>query len=411
MGVERLVIWSADWYGYVKVSWPVFICFAAGAARGTNKKLDLVLLPAACIIACFPIALSLPMRNSLDGLYLATCCGMCVVLFFRGTKSAELFPSRLAMATIILLLAEVAIFSTQKDVNTMPFHICVLGTFFITLFHFNNASLQWGVHNAKGGSVMAVPASVRKKNIVMLVIFLVIALLIGNVSSIHSFLRAAVRAVLVFIWKIIEFFGGLGDDPVPAQTPKPAETEDLSGYVEPDVPTNPIVPIFVTMLVVMFLIGVVLVWHNRDAIVKGIKKLIRKNDVGQLDLDFEEDIERVFSLKDLLKKRRRSVRDFLNRLLKRPERIEDMPDNRMKVRFTYHALLKKLGASKSGTPDTPLEVCERMGEESIRELGVDYSYVRYCETGSVPDAAADRAKTALNRIGRFKGKKTNEGNE
>ncbi len=115
-------------------------------------------------------------------------------------------------------------------------------------------------------------------------------------------------------------------------------------------PTNPIVPIFVTMLVVMFLIGVVLVWHNRDAIVKGIKKLIRKNDVGQLDLDFEEDIERVFSLKDLLKKRRRSVRDFLNRLLKRPERIEDMPDNRMKVRFTYHALLKKLGASKSGTP-------------------------------------------------------------
>jgi hypothetical protein len=54
---------------------------------------------------------------------------------------------------------------------------------------------------------------------------------------------------------------------------------------------------------------------------------------------------------------------------------------------------------------------ERMGEESIRELGVDYSYVRYCETGSVPDAAADRAKTALNRIGRFKGKKTNEGNE
>jgi hypothetical protein len=308
-------------------------------------------------------------------------------------------------------MLEILIFSSQKNADMLPFQIFTLGAFFITLFSFNNESLQSGVHNAKGGTVMHVPAKVRCKNIILLAIFLAFALLIGNVRAIHGFFITVIKSVAIAIWRLIELLGGVSSSAEPNLIPTPEATEEPVDFVEPQIPTSPIVIIFVVIIVAMFLIGLIFTLRNKESIMRTVRGMFRKKkEIGRLDMDYEEDIERLFSVKELIKQRRKRLGGFLGRLFIRPERIDDMPDNRMKVRFAYKALLKKLGAAKNGTPETPLEIGSQMPDESIGRLAVDYSFARYCDIADVPDEAAGNAVTAVGRISRYKGKKTNEGN-
>ena len=121
-----------------------------------------------------------------------------------------------------------------------------------------------------------------------------------------------------------------------------------------------------------------------------------------MDQDYEENVERIFSLRDLLKKRRRSLSGFFGRLFKRQERFEDMPDNRMKVRFAYKLLLKKSGVPKAGTPLTPMEIGSTLDPESLKRLAQDYSEARYNEVEPVSEDAARNARAALSDISRIR---------
>ena len=409
--VERLVIWDTGWYKYVKHSWPALFGFLFGMAGNRRKKLDYVLVPVSCLITGLLISPFLRIDFSLDILYLIIACAMTVFLYYCGKKSNEVFPSKLAVISLVCYLAEIVIFSTQKTANVLPFNIIALGTFFVILFSLNNESLQSGVHNVKGGTVMRVPERVRFKNIILLAVFLVLALLVGNIRGIHSFFIAAVKSAAIGIWKLIELMGGVSTNAEPAAIPAPEVTEEPVKYLEPDIPPSPVVIIFIVVIVAMFLIGVIFTMRNKVPIMRAVRRLIKKRkDIGQLDREYEEDIERVFSIKDVLKKRRRRFSDFFGRLFIRAERISDMPDNRMKVRFAYKALLKRLGAAKNGMPETPLEVGSSMPDHSISKLAADYSFARYCDIVDVPDEAADNAVTAVGRISRYKGKRINEGN-
>lgn len=339
-------------------------------------------------------------------IFIAAIFAMSVFIYMMGTKYREVFPSMLTVAMILIYMAELLIFRSEDSKFLGPLKICAFISFAIGLFNFNSLNLLTGVHNAKGGTSMPVPAGLRRKNAILLIAFFVISLLLGNLLPVGSSIAYALRTILSGIWNFFMFVGGIGDanNPKPEPTPKESSAPDI---INIDVPVNKFANAFViTFIIVLLILCLAIIFFviagGPEGIKGKLKSLKDRLNKGEPDLGFEEDVEKIFSLRDLLKKRRRSLSGFFGRLFKRQERFDDMPDNRMKVRFAYKLLLKKKGVPKAGTPLTPIEIGSTLDPENLKKLSEDYSEARYNEVGPVGDDAAKNARAALSDISKIR---------
>ena len=91
------------------------------------------------------------------------------------------------------------------------------------------------------------------------------------------------------------------------------------------------------------------------------------------------------------------LQNTLKKIRERPQKIDDFPDNRMKIRFTYQQMLKSvIRRTPKATAMTPNEVlnAEYPGEEDFTEFMGYYNKARY-STQDIPDDAVDCARGIL----------------
>ena len=104
-----------------------------------------------------------------------------------------------------------------------------------------------------------------------------------------------------------------------------------------------------------------------------VKGLFKTKEV----LEYEDDVERTTDLRTVLAQRREKARRWVKKLREKPERYEDMPDDRMRLRFVYWSLLRS-GRVSGWTPAaTPREVGAEMKTEAFQRLTEAYEAARY----------------------------------
>lgn len=411
IAVEQVLLPNVALYSYVKRSWPLLICYPFGVLGCKNRVLKLVLLPLSVIGACFLVSQSLPWVTSYDVVYVLVLVGMASFMYMMGTKHHVGFPPVLTVAMVLIYLAELLLLKPEDSGELAVLNICAIVAFVLGLLNFNSLNLESGLHNTEGGKSMPVPAGLRLKNIILFTAFFIIAFLVGNFLPIGNYIISFLRMIITGIWSFLMLVGGLGDAIEAAPEPTPQETAS-PGIMLMDIPVNQyahvFVIIFISVIIILFLIGLFYILKSSGEGLKGLLKALKKRaGVGRMDVDYEESIESIFSLKDLLKNRRHNIGKYFRRFFKRQERFEEMPDNRMKVRFVYKALLKKLGIPKSGTSATPIELGHTLSSENLTRLVEDYSEARYNDLVPVVDSAAINAKIALSAINKLKGTKEN----
>ena len=94
-------------------------------------------------------------------------------------------------------------------------------------------------------------------------------------------------------------------------------------------------------------------------------------------LEYEDDVERTGDLREALKERAEQARKWVKKLGERPERYEDMPDERMRLRFVYKALLKSGRVEGWRSSSTPREVGAALETPALKKLTEAYAGARY----------------------------------
>lgn len=413
--LERIPSQAWPWYSRSLCCAPLLLCFPAGlfcAKRSKGLRLAFaIIFSLGTVVASWFL---FPAHGGLDVVYQIISLIAALGLFLLGLRGNEPFPPRAAIASILLYLFICAYFYLNNSVDSgtgealVPMTWCALANFLLSLYSFNAFSLRGGLHNVrgKGGSGFAVPTGMRGRNLLMLTIFLVVAVPIASLSFLHKGLGAAVGFVLGGIWKLISLLAG-GDDsstemPVTAPVQEEREPEE---HVLPDVPMNNAAHTFVLIFIgAMLLIGLIVL----IAVLAGgngggrfsLKRFWERLRPREVEEDYEDSVERTLDLKGILKEKREQVSAFFAGLTARPERFEDMPDGRMKLRFVYKSLLNSSRVNEKAQYCTPSELGRQLKNPELEAMAEEYNAARYRLEAPVPPDAADTAEKALTALRR-----------
>lgn len=403
--MEQLPAMGWEWYSRSLCAWPVLICFIAGLAARNIKSLRYVLLPVSAIGSAVIIWLLFPAHAAMDVVYIILCVFLGAGIFFLGLRGDQPFPPKVALASIVLYIFDCAYFYLNTGVieEIMPITYCALVSFLLSLYSFNTNSLHNGLHNVKGGTVMAVPAGLRSRNIIMLTVFLIITVPLASLGFLHKGLSAGLGFLLRCIWSVLKAItSGSGDTSTPAATPSPsAELPEMDVALDPGEGNGLFVPIFIGIMLGLAVISAIVIFvpkpdgrGGRGSLRDLMKKLFKVRQVEA----YEDSVERLLDLKGILKKSRDSVKSFFEKLTAVPEKFEDMPNGRMRVRFAYKYLLKSSRVNHRAVYYTPRELSSELGISEVQQLAEAYNLARYKESGEVTAEQEATAKAAMTAI-------------
>ena len=398
-----------EWYSRSLLCWPILLAFVIGLVARGLQKWKYPLLGGSVLLAEALMVLQFPSFGFLDIVYLLIAGVLAAVLFILGLRGEEAFPGKLAVASLIVYIAACVYFflGDYELRDYQPLCWCGLFAFTLSMYSFNAASLYTGVHNAKGGETMAIPSGIRGKNMLLLTGFLIAAMLIGSLGILHRALDGAWHWLLYSVGTFIRFLTSISGNsemkapPTATPTPEPEQTADISALV-PDGDST-----FITVYAILLcsIAGVfailAIIFSRRENRGGGSHKFadwVRGLFKTKQILEYEDDVERTDDLRTLLAEQRKKMRDRLRRMREKPEKYEDMPDDRLRVRFAYKALLKS-GRVAGWTPAaTPDEVGKSLDTEAFRDLTEAYNGARYDLKNEVPPEAADTAQEAMKRL-------------
>ena len=394
------------WYSRSLRCWPILLCFLVGMVGRLVPRWKYPLLGASVLVALGIMVPFWPAFSGLDIAYLVCAAIMGGVLFILGHRGEEPFPAKVAVASLLVYLAACLYFflGDYELRDFQPLCWCGLAAFCLSLYSFNGASLYIGVHNAKGGESMAIPSGIRGRNLVLLTVFLIAAVLIGSLGFLHRFLSGAGMWLVSIFAGFIRFMAGLGGGSgmmkPSSATPEPEETEGpgLAGIVEDGDPT--FVVFYAILLcvcaVIFFLLAYGFIKEGKNGgaghrFADWVRGLFRTKEI----LEYEDDVERTADLRDVLAEGGRKARKWIRKLREKPERFEDMPDDRYRLRFAYKALLKS-GRVAGWIPSaTPKEVGGKMQTQALKDMTEAYCAARYDLERDVTPEQAAAAKAAM----------------
>lgn len=396
------------WFSRCTLCYPILIGFPLGLVARRLENLKFPLLGISCAIAAFLMVLLFPSYRFLDVLYLVAATVLAAVMFLIGLRGEEPFPPKLAVASLLVYVGSCVYFFVGDYVisDFMPLCWCALFSFTLSLYSFNAASLHIGVHNAKGGETMAIPSGIRGKNMLMLTLFLIVAMLIGSLGFLHRFLDGAWHWLLLSIGTFFRFMANLqggGGDGTATPTPTPEETVeatvDISAMVEDGDSTFAVVYGILLGLccVIFFLLAYGFARESKNGghrLANWMRNLFKTREI----LEYEDDVERTAGLKDLLDEQRKKLRKRIRALRTRQETYEDMQTDRMRIRFVYRALLRS-GRVGGWTPSaTAKEVGSALETPQLRQLTEIYSTARYQSAEEPSAEEVAEAREALNLL-------------
>ncbi len=403
--MEQLPGMGWAWYSRSLCGMPVVICFVTGLIAREVKPLRYILLPVSAIGAAALVWLLFPAHDTMDVVYIILCAFLGAGIFFLGLRGDQPFPPKVALAAIVLYIFDCAYFYLNTGVikEIMPITYCALIAFLLSLYSFNTNSLHNGLHNVKGGTVMAVPAGLRSRNIIMLTIFVLITVPLASMGFLHKGLSAGVGFIVRCVWSVMKAItSGSSDAPTQPQQPHEwAELPETDFALHPGTNDGLFVPIFIGIMLALGVIGLIVVFvampdrrGGRGSLSELMKRLFKVRQVEA----YEDSVERLLDLKGLLKKSRDNVKSFFEKLTATPEKFEDMPDSRMRVRFAYKYLLKSSRVNHRAVYYTPTELSSELGISEVQQLAEVYNTARYKESSEVTAEHEATAKAAMTAI-------------
>ncbi len=402
VAMQKLLMPEASaWMG---VLWmlPIAICYPAGRLlrnrdRQSALSLGAVIAAACALPASIAFAGSISVLSTLFLFLLCLGCGlaMYIIPYVAGSNlaSGKYFVAGLALYVVALALGGDTAYSAA--LNTCAIVLLISG-----LFVFNLEGLRSAT--APSGGKVRFPKGMRRNNLIIIGIFVVLALLLANVKAIKD---AAVAAGVWVVNKFIGFLQFMGDvNGVPeGDGAAGGVSSDMSIGLTADPHVSSPLEDFLWNAVLFIIVGGILV-ALCFVLYKLIRKLLGTNFGSLLDkllgrfaqqgedyIDETEDLDGEREKRDGLLTRMRSR-------FTRRAKFGDMPTDSAKVRFAMREFLRK--DRQALRPRTPNELSHDL-ERAAGSYGTDfveiYNRVRY-STGEPNSSDVETARKLSERV-------------
>lgn len=377
-----------------------------------SGEVSIILCAIGAVVICAFIFITAPAGYLFYKIFYAVLAGgMTVLFFFMARKAGYVVYAPFAVLGIIIYLLCMIIYKAGdlSPAGSEVTNWAAIIYFLLSLYALNAKGLRKSLHKGIDEKSVHYPAGMQMNNFMVITAFIILAMLVSNIYPLFKLFQIAsvyfvkgFAAVFAFINTILDQRTGNN------KTVEDDTATEVGASIFEDMPESNITLvediIFYTVVIVCVL-GVVLIflrWLFKKTS-KGVKKLpafmnkLRSMFDPEGESDFIDETEDLFDLKTVLSNIGASIRDAAKKITQRPEKIEDFPTNRMKVRFAYKELLKK------GQAKYPKVVCETPIEFYEKELKSDpelidfilyYNYARY-SNDDIPDRAVELAKEAM----------------
>ena len=333
-----------------------------------------------------------------------------VFFFFSARKAGYTVYAPMAVSGILIhIFVLICCTGFEWDASVSNFtSIIAIIYFLLTLYAFSAKGLRRSMHRGSGSKRVTYPAGMQMGNFLLVTGFVLIAAFISNIYPIFKVFSTAFAYVIQFIIAAFAFFIGLferrsyGYDVEEGVSEQVAEDSILNAEPKGEaswVTTAVEIFAFILVLLVLMYFAVRIFHKLRESGMKlpGWLRDLRDKFAPVQDEDFVDETENLFDAKQMLKDTGARLKNTLKKIRERPQKIDDFPDNRMKIRFTYQQMLKSvIRRTPKATAMTPNEVlnAEYPGEEDFTEFMGYYNKARY-STQDIPDDAVDCARGIL----------------
>lgn len=373
--------------------------------RGRTAVAVLLAVEAVVVAAVLAAAPGFSLFASFYALYAAI---ITFFLFVISRKTGYAVNARFVTAGIVIyVLALIIMYFTEVSGDAIGLVVNLAAAYFLlSLYAFNLKGLRGSLHRDADKKTVGYPKGMQTRNLMLVTAFVVVVLAVSNFSPILTFLGAAAKGLISGVAGLFRWFSSLFDglDADGTEDAVPAEAESIFDEVSSSGESLLGQIIFYVVVVACLLaIAILLImWLKRSSgrFLRGLRALLdRLRSVFESEEEeyYSEEVEDLLASKRLLDVMKGRVLRNIKKLSQRPEHIDDMPDNRMKVRFAYKELLKKgRERSPSALCKTPYEFYENElgGDHEIEEFIRCYNDARYSE-GDIPDSAVALARSAL----------------
>lgn len=334
-----------------------------------------------------------------------------VFFFFSARKAAYTIYAPMAVGGIllhllILLCCSGFSWSDQVSRFTSIISICF---FLLTLFAFSAKGLRRSLHRGNADKRVVYPAGMQMGNFLLVTGFILVAAFISNIYPIFHLFSQGFAVVLRFLLAIFAFFTSLFDRRTISTQPEAESAVEVSAEdnimaVEPKGEAAWItkgVEIFAFICVMLFVVYALykLMQKLRASGVRlpAFLRNLKDKFAPMVEEDYVDESESLFGMKKMLSDTRDNMKNALKKLRDRPQKLDDFPDCRMKLRFAFQQLLKKVKTRNPGVVyRTPNEIYEEeyVGEEDFRTFMDYYNQAKYSDK-SLPDDAEECARAIL----------------
>lgn len=286
-------------------------------------------------------------------------------------------------------------------VNVAAFIFLVAG-----LITFNRENLRDATSHGSSSSTTRFPPGMRKNNIILVTVIIVLGLMIASIKSLSTL---AADAVIFIIFLIVSLFnligkfmgiGGTGEPPTGSSEPM------MGGEIKDQ---NPIIEMIVQIVIILIIVAAIagllyglykliknLIKHMPDWIARILGKYDSAHDETYIDIT-EDLLDKGGFRKEISK----NWRSFLDRITYRQPHFDDLPDNNAKVRFVFKALLKRMKQKEVYTnTKTPIELtpaAQPLTGADTDDFIHAYNEARY-SNAPIPDDDAKLAKKLLRKL-------------
>jgi hypothetical protein len=333
-----------------------------------------------------------------------------VFFFFSARKAGYTVYAPMAIGGILIhLFVLICCTGFEWDTQIGSFTSVIAIIFFLlTLFAFSAKGLRKSLHKGSGERGVTYPAGMQMGNFLLVTGFILIAAFISNIYPIFNVFSHLFGYVLKAIIAFFGFFTGLFDRrSVSADIDEGVSesvAEDSILNAEPKGEASWIttgVEIFAFILVMLFLCyGLFKLMQKLRASgrrLPGFLQNLKDKFAPVVDEDFTDETETLMDAKKMLADTGARFKKALKKLRERPQKLDDFPDNRMKVRFAFQQLLKKVVIrDPSASAKTPNEILakEYPGEEEFIAFMDYYNQAKYSDQ-DIPEDAVDCARGIL----------------
>ena len=332
--------------------------------------------------------------------------------FFSSRKAAYTIYAPMAVSGILIHLL-VLLFCTGLEWPapvgrfTSTVSICY---FLLSLFAFSANGLRRSMHRGSSEKRVVYPAGMQMGNFLLVTGFIILTAFISNIYPIFQVFSAGFAVVIRAIIAIFAFISSLFDrrtvgmDVTEEEAAASVADEDNIMAVEPKGEASWIttgVEIFAFICVVLFFLYAIykLMQKLRDSGMRmpAFLRNLRDRFAPVVDEDYVDENESLFDMKQMLSDTRDNMKNALKKIRERPQKLEDFPDDRMKIRFVFQQMLKRVKIrNPRAATQTPNEIYEKeyAGEEDFRQFMDYYNQAKYSDT-PMPDDAAEVAQAII----------------